>query len=252
MEVTTAQKAALEKSDAAWTRPSDDLIKAWEVAGGYRSNYGHWESKTSLHGRTVPVTAYNEATGFFEAYDYIKDITEREAREIMSYHETRRNCDRSRNFSESGMRVYLRTRHSYASPYWQLFCACWQLRVCDIDFSAPNQVYGMFADCWELRKIFGKINLYAVDFKKYDKLFYCCYKLESVELYGIKYDLDLQHSPLFDLPSFRYMIAQALNTSVITVKVHPDVYARITDETNTEWHQLLIDATAKNIQFATV
>ena len=36
-----------------------------------------------------------------------------------------------------------------------------------------------------------------------------------------------------------------------TITVHPDVYAKLTDETNTEWHALLALAAEKNITFAT-
>lgn len=43
----------------------------------------------------------------------------------------------------------------------------------------------------------------------------------------------------------------AANTSAITVTVHADVYAKIQDESNTDWHALLALAQEKQITFAT-
>ncbi|WP_303023043.1 hypothetical protein [Duncaniella muris] len=37
-----------------------------------------------------------------------------------------------------------------------------------------------------------------------------------------------------------------------TITVHPNIYAKLTDEANTQWHQILLDAAEKNINFATV
>lgn len=64
--------------------------------------------------------------------------------------------------------------------------------------------------------------------------------------------LDLRTSPLITLDTFEFLIGHAANTSPITITVHPDVYAKITDETNTEWYALLDAAAAKDISFATV
>ena len=68
-----------------------------------------------------------------------------------------------------------------------------------------------------------------------------------------KITLDLSRSPKISLESFQYFVNKSASQSnTFTLKVHPDVYAKLTDETNTEWHQVLIDAAAKNITFATV
>lgn len=47
-------------------------------------------------------------------------------------------------------------------------------------------------------------------------------------------------------------MANAANTSAITITVHPDVYAKLTDESNAEWYAVLTAAAAKNITFATI
>lgn len=38
--------------------------------------------------------------------------------------------------------------------------------------------------------------------------------------------------------------------NAVVITVHPDVYAKLTDESNAEWNQLLKDAALKNISFA--
>lgn len=42
-----------------------------------------------------------------------------------------------------------------------------------------------------------------------------------------------------------------MGENVITITVHPSVYSKLTDESNTEWHKVLLDAAEKNITFAT-
>lgn len=64
---------------------------------------------------------------------------------------------------------------------------------------------------------------------------------------------DFRNNALMDRESFTEMI-RAINgsdgSSILTV--HPDIYTKLTDEANTQWHQVLIDAAEKNINFATV
>ena len=47
------------------------------------------------------------------------------------------------------------------------------------------------------------------------------------------------------------MITNAANTSPIIVTVHADVYAKIQDEGQVDWHALIETAAAKQITFAT-
>lgn len=64
---------------------------------------------------------------------------------------------------------------------------------------------------------------------------------------------DFRWNPLMDLDSFKEMV-RAINGAKgsSTLTVHPDVYAKLTDETNTEWHALMTKAADQNIIFATV
>lgn len=77
-------------------------------------------------------------------------------------------------------------------------------------------------------------------------------KLEDVQIYALSVALDMRECSKLTLASVKYIITNAINTAPITITVHPDVYTKLTDETNTEWHQVLLDAADKNITFATV
>lgn len=81
-------------------------------------------------------------------------------------------------------------------------------------------------------------------------------KLETVYLRNLCSNIDLKHCPKISLDSFIYMIQYSkTNTSDInkdiTITVHPEVYSKLTNITNTEWNALLTAAAAKNITFAT-
>lgn len=109
-----------------------------------------------------------------------------------------------------------------------------------------NKITGAYAfyRCARLHTIIGRIKAES------QHIFGQCPKLTDVEVVvkeGIT--LYLGGCPSLSLESFRYMVD---NSGTCTITVHPDVYAKLTDESNTEWHQVLLDAADKNITFATV
>lgn len=64
--------------------------------------------------------------------------------------------------------------------------------------------------------------------------------------------INLKDSPNLTLECLQEIPSSATKSSVTaTVTVHPTVYAKLTDTTNTQWHKVLTDALAKNITFAT-
>lgn len=112
--------------------------------------------------------------------------------------------------------------------------------------------YAMFGSCPKLHTVIGIINMVVVSSAdKYNTPFHNCPALENVKISGLKTSLFLGSCAAISLESLSYLVANAVNTSAITITVHPDIYARLTDENNTEWHQVLLDATEKNIIFAT-
>ena len=99
-----------------------------------------------------------------------------------------------------------------------------------------------------LRQIIGRFSIASANC---GGIFYDAAKLEDFRLVSLAGSISLQWSPLVNLESFAYMIEHASNTSPITITVHADVYAKLTDESNADWHALMASAAAKNITFAT-
>lgn len=123
-------------------------------------------------------------------------------------------------------------------------------------FSSSKSI---FRGCVKLRKIISKLY-----FKQYiissDSEFDGCSSLENVDItfYIGGRSLSFAQSARLSLDSLKKMVLQARwlpsdssHTSTSTITVHPDVFAKLTDETNTEWHALLALAAEKNISFAT-
>lgn len=124
--------------------------------------------------------------------------------------------------------------------------------------AGDNNITGPYAfyRCAKLHTIIGRIKTEMA------YTFGICPKLANVEVIiktGITLHLD--GCPLLSLESFRYMIDNSESCSLI---VHPNTYAKLTGDTTNEaaaaltpeelaqWQQVLTDAVAKNISFATV
>lgn len=75
--------------------------------------------------------------------------------------------------------------------------------------------------------------------------------LSEIRIRNCKMDVYATGSPLISLASLQYLIENAANTVARTVSVHPDVYAKLADENNAEWHAVWTAAQARQISFAT-
>ncbi len=139
------------------------------------------------------------------------------------------------------------------------FHFCSGLEVAAITSMTPvTSVESCFRYCTALVKVDGVINLKSVS--TFANNFYNCPKLAYLRLAGLKVSADLSGAPALDYGSVRYLVDNAVNTAAITVTVGADLYAVIngtaqpTEErggTAEEWAQLLADATAGQISFAT-
>lgn len=78
-----------------------------------------------------------------------------------------------------------------------------------------------------------------------------CPLLREARVKGTQSNVEIADSPLFSLASLRYLVDNAENTAAITVTVHPEVYAKLEDEGNAEWHAVWTAAQARQISFAT-
>ena len=122
--------------------------------------------------------------------------------------------------------------------------------------SSPSEL--KFNNVQKLRAIIGVIYSY-----KRPVSFPGCKKLEYFR-FIISTDFNVQSCPLVRLDSLQYLVANAANGStVITVTVHPDVYAKLTGDTSNaavqaltveelaQWQALVATAQQKKISFAT-
>lgn len=83
----------------------------------------------------------------------------------------------------------------------------------------------MFGSCHKLRRITGKLEITG-DTRGFSN----CPALEEVSLYHLTKNVSFADSPLLSLASLQYLVANAANTSAITVTVHKIVYLKLTAE----------------------
>ena len=126
----------------------------------------------------------------------------------------------------------------------------------------PSNVNNTFRFCQSLRLIDGTINLSSIT----GNIHLCdvCPALEEIRIKDLKSNIFFADSPLLSLTSIQYMVDNAANTDAITITVHPDVYAKLTGDTTNSaaaaltaselaaWKQVVTDAAAKKISFATI
>ena len=75
--------------------------------------------------------------------------------------------------------------------------------------------------------------------------------IEEIRMKNLNDNISFPHSKNLSLASLQYLVENATNTKAITLTVHADVFAKLTDESNTEWHAVAVAALAKNITIAT-
>lgn len=140
------------------------------------------------------------------------------------------------------------------------------LRVaCGTHTAMVNELYYAFYGCTNLRKILGNINVSVIKNNNYlmSNAFYLCNKLEEVRIMQLMANIHFGASPKISLESLQFLVTNAANgTAAITVTVHPDVYAKLTGDTDNaaaaaltagelaEWQALMITAAGKNIALA--
>ena len=106
----------------------------------------------------------------------------------------------------------------------------------------------LFCGCQQLVTIVGGITF---ENATHNVAFTNCKSLRDVKFYQLRYNVDLKDSPLLTLESFQYLVEKATNTSAITVTVHADVYAKLTDPQQADWYAVNTEAQGKQISFAT-
>lgn len=206
---------------------------------------------------------YNEKTGFYEL-NGLTDITEEQMRTIylqthvMDKLQSFRGAFAGTNFRTNlGFNRSLMQTNARQIQFYDSFRENRSLEVLRISYKDTDVQRSVIVEhlgyafyfCVKLKNIIGIIRLDRSS--GVTSAFDQCLKLQDVKLYGLLTNISFAYSPLISLESLQYLITNAANTSPITVTVHADVYAKIQDESNADWHALIETATAKQITFAT-
>ena len=231
-EVTAAERNAIEAEDAKWEAPDTALIAQFNyLANRVVSNYG----------------GYNKATGFFEN-GTIKDITTAQARKmLLSAASWVRNIDEktpSGLFAEIDIRAAFPLRLSGGGQgYSNLDRMFLSSQVEEVYFinGFAQKLEKTFYGCNKLKKITIPTNqpIHSVYLP-----FVNCSALETIVGLKTSVSLELTSSPKLSLDSVSEIVRLAANSSPITITLHPDAYARVTDD-------IFAAAAAKNITIAT-
>lgn len=253
--VTNAETATAQANQAAtYTRGIGETYADAVEEAKFKVFIDLWNAACGTCGK------YNAETGFFEL-NGLTDITYEQANEIYAAGRLRsayNNNDNANIFFYANKKIrthlpeYQTTELNYQIKAPYSFMGCQEIEV--INCSSLNPLTLCFFGC-------KKVHIITVLFPaganggENNNIYYECKKLENLHcsktLKGV--NVNLQWSPLLTYESVKGIVDTATSTTGdFTVTVHPDVYAKLTDESNTEWHKVLTDAAAKNISFATV
>lgn len=204
--------------------------------------------------------AYNDDTGYYEL-NGLTDITEEQMREI--YFEcagVTNGLDYEMALAyKPGIRTTLKNWTNSGGFFLGIningCCMnCSKLEVFDPLFNGSiiygNTIRYAFRFCSSLRTIVPILKVSSVS-DDFTETFRNCFALETVKLQGLKKDVSFADSPKISLESLQYLVDNTGNSSAITVTVHADTYAKLTDEGNEQWHAVGEAAKGRNISFAT-
>lgn len=255
-EITEVEKIALEESDAKWERPPQLFIDQFNARCVVCSSTSSSNIAKNTFGR------YNEDTGFFEL-NGLTDITYEQAVEIMKVpnvtgHNTSDVPNRFLNFNLA--RTLFPFKSGSNTTMYALFMYMPNLEVVyitnyyitnngqDIDtfLQLLNNTREMFYIVPKLREVRGVLKLSTGDAQGVH--FYNCSApaLETIWLQNLCLDINhFKNFPKLKTECIAYMVEHAGNTKAITITLHPNVYAQLTDE-------IIVAAADKQITFATI
>lgn len=241
-EVTATEWAAIKAEDDVWVEPSVDLITRWNNAGG-------------------DDVRYNPNTGYFEA-NGITDIGTAEAVRTLTRYVWRH--DSMPSFEDEYICrtniCQINSLDSLDRSYTRVINLASLFRNTSVEvIRITNSVWGIKPaminnvirrNTTKLRAILGPIDLSLITaaWQLFDNNVTC--PLEQISLLGAKVSFDISGTSVMSLESVKYMVDNAANTAAITIKVHADVYAKLTDVNNAAWYAVKQAAGNRNISFA--
>ncbi len=140
-------------------------------------------------------------------------------------------------------------RGSFTNDSAHAFAKCTNLEILKFDDSNyVRLVSGALLSCNKLRRIIdGLCIVYSTELSNLPALEYVKFAMRG--------NVDLSKSPKLEYKALLDTLNSTESSYLSTAKtltVHPDVFAKLTDESNEEWHSLIALAQSKNITFATV
>lgn len=202
-----------------------------------------WNNECGSAGR------YNEETGYFEL-NGLTDITYEQAVTIHNAGGIETSNGLTYRYNGWAIRTHIPIHMGDSVLFGaQIFDWCGYVEVVSIAWLSPQRA--CFRGCGALRSIrLYSINGYSAS-TEVEYLYGGCKSLEEIVFDNVSYaPIGLQDCPKISLDTFRRILAKKNFSQTLIVRVHPDVYAKLTNENNAEWHQLLVDATEKGISFA--
>lgn len=189
---------------------------------------------------------YNDKTGFFEL-NTLTDITAEQMRAILNFGRFHfidpmaGAKSKDVNISDlirTNILVSSADELNLHSTAYSLCYNQWSLEVLVVGLGPqydqtwvmrPTSIFSMLTRCRKLHTIIGDIRLDRLETAN-EIAFVSCTALRNVRLRDIVKSLDISGAPLLSFDSVACMVDNAKNTEAISIKVHPDVYAKLTDE----------------------
>lgn len=178
----------------------------------------------------------------------ISDITYKQMVDIVAAGRLDRSMVSGFYCRNTAIRTHLppNTRPSSATQADYIFYLCPNLEVVNVEMLVPTHY--TFAGCPALRKI----SCYSPNANTayVATSFQGCTALVDLDFWSVyQQNIWLGDSPLLSRASVARIIDKYSGSKLISCTVNPEVYAKLIDESNGEWHPLLAAAEAKNIQF---
>ena len=213
-EVTAEERTIIEAADARWQRPPQSFIDEWNTLCG---QYGK----------------YNEQTGFFEL-NGITNFTFDDAVLIRSFHNPESRDLTGAAMDMTTLRTVIPRRYRIDSNFVRAFQSAINLEsfVTVWDSCYPTDMSMAFWNCKKLKRVYGHIEVHNC--KSFSNAFTGCSALEEADLRGLKCNISFADSPLLRITSLNTILTSAANTSPITITLHPDTYASLTDDVITK------------------
>lgn len=132
-----------------------------------------------------------------------------------------------------------------------MFSGCSSLTKVNMSLLLP--LLATFANCTSLKYI--ECYSPVAQTGNIDSVYLNCSALQTIEVRTVfPRDFDVADSPLLDLTTFQGFVSKYDGSKAITIYVHPDVYAKLTDPdhiVNAQWYAVMTQAVNKKIAFAT-